>query len=240
MARNTRKRTAAAVDAEAATSAPESQPPAAPPQQASPASPAETVDDAQAETALATRPSKKARLSTKEQIAMLARELEETRASLKVAEESVRKYRKYKSMYVKEKTLQDARLIPRPDGERGKKGWTLRKALQLEGNTDMYLTILASVREAITAAGLDWKKTFHRQEASRLTDCYRMVKEQNPYLKRFEGDWPARELVISCMQNKRKTRNRRKKAGTSGDNDSASNIIDNNEDENDDEEDEDD
>lgn len=95
--------------------------------------------------------------------------------TLKVAEESVRKYRKYKSMYVKGKTQENTQLIPRPDGERGKKGWTLRKALQLEGNPDLYLTILATVREAITAAGLDWKKTFHRQEASRLTDCYRLV-----------------------------------------------------------------
>lgn len=78
-------------------------------------------------------------------------------------------------MYTKEKTQQATQLIPRPGGERGKKGWTIRKALQLEGNTDLYLTILASVREAITASGLDWKKTFHRQDVSRLTDCYRIV-----------------------------------------------------------------
>ncbi|KIO21591.1 hypothetical protein M407DRAFT_125472 [Tulasnella calospora MUT 4182] len=144
-------------------------------------------------------------------------------------------------MYVKEKTQQNTELIPRPDGERGKKGWTLRKALQLDGNTDLYLTILASVREAITAAGLDWTKTFHRQEPSRLTDCYRLIKDQNQYLKRFEGDWPARELVISAMQNKRKTRNRRKKAGGSGlpGDESMRNNVNNEDLDDDDEEDED-
>lgn len=172
MARNTRKRTAAAVDAEAAISAPESQPPAAPPQQASPAPPAETVDDAQAEPALATRPSKKARLSTKEQIAMLARELEETRgmsllcifvsfylgtkfgltpthlypSSLPQSCRGVHPQVPQVQVYVCQGEDPARRPTYPSSGWRAwQERWTLRKALQLEGNTDMYLTILASV-----------------------------------------------------------------------------------------------
>ncbi|KIO17431.1 hypothetical protein M407DRAFT_12347 [Tulasnella calospora MUT 4182] len=84
MAPKTRKRTAvaAAIDTEAATvtttaiTAPTSPPPDSPTQQAPPA---ETTDAAQAEPEPATRPNKKVRLSAKEQMAMLARELEETR-----------------------------------------------------------------------------------------------------------------------------------------------------------------
>ncbi|KAG8939951.1 hypothetical protein FRC04_005790 [Tulasnella sp. 424] len=216
MTRNTRKRTAAALNTDPPPAPAASPPPPSPAptsRQASPAGPVTASDDHQSEPATERRPTKKARLSMKEQMALLVRELEEIRGSLQVAEESVRKYRKYKSMYVKEKITQTTHLIPHPEGERGRKGWTIRKALQLEGNTDLYLTILASVREVITAAGLDWNRTFHRQESAHLADCFHLIKEQNSYLKKFKGDWPACELVISCMQNKRKTRNRKRNSG---------------------------
>ncbi|KAG8967511.1 hypothetical protein FRC05_002023 [Tulasnella sp. 425] len=202
-------------------------PPTASPNPPLPSSPEATDDDKNEPTPLETRPRKKRRLlSRREQIALLTKEIEELKASLLVAEESVRKYRKYKSLYLKAKAQQTAELIPRPEGERGKKGWTLRKALQLEGKSELYLNLLASVREAITGAGLDWEKTFHKQNSARLTDCYRIIKQNNPYLERFEGDWPARELVISCMQNKRKTRNRKSKPNaTSGQEQGVANAV---------------
>ncbi|KAG9042963.1 hypothetical protein FS837_010193 [Tulasnella sp. UAMH 9824] len=171
-------------------------------------------------------PRKKPRLLTEEEmVALLSEELQELKASLLKAEKLARKYRKYESLYLELKNGQPVQLIPRPEGERGKNGWSLRKALQLEGKPDLYLSILASVRQAITAAGLDWEKTFHKQTSVRVAECFRIIKKNNPYLERFEGNWPARELVISCMQNKRKKRNRKVDEKTSNRSDQTISYV---------------
>lgn len=38
------------------------------------------------------------------------------------------------------------------------------------------------------------------------------LKKLHPYLERFQGDWPAKEMVISALQNRRKTMNAKAKA----------------------------
>ncbi|KAG8901565.1 hypothetical protein FRC01_009810 [Tulasnella sp. 417] len=167
-------------------------------------------DEGNKSTASSIPSRKKPRLLNEEEIVvLLSAELQDLKASLLRAEELARKYQKYEFLYLKAMDQKPAKLIPRPEGERGKNGWTLLKALQLESKPDLYLSILASVRQAITSAGLDWEKTFHKQNSVRVAECFRIIKENNPYLEQFEDDWPARELVVSCMQNKRKTRNRK-------------------------------
>ncbi|KAG8902418.1 hypothetical protein FRC00_008569 [Tulasnella sp. 408] len=44
-----------------------------------------------------------------------------------------------------------------------------------------------------------------------------LVKRQHPYLERFLGDWPAKEMVISALQNRRKALSAKAKAKVSTD-----------------------
>ncbi|KAG8898115.1 hypothetical protein FRC00_003281 [Tulasnella sp. 408] len=165
-----RKRKAAALDSPAAT--PNKPPPIPRPTTSSlegrQADKAELIESSKP-------PVKKPRLlSEEEMVVLLSEELQELKASLRKAEKLARKYRKYEALYLEQKNQQLVQLIPRPEGERGKNGWSLRKALQLEGQPDLYLSILASVRQAITTAGLDWEKTFHKQSSVRVTECFRI------------------------------------------------------------------
>ncbi|KAG8991599.1 hypothetical protein FRB90_001284 [Tulasnella sp. 427] len=134
-------------------------------------------------------------------------------AAYAALQKEVRTLKKYKVMWAKqqmEKTnlpqdeVSDGS-IPRPPGERGKNGWNMQTALQLEADGDTYNAILATTRDAVRQAGLDWHFKFDEQEPARLGAAYSQVKRSHPYLKRFKNDWACRELVLAALQNRRKT-----------------------------------
>lgn len=51
------------------------------------------------------------------------------------------------------------------------------------------------------------------------------VKRQHPYLDRFLGDWPAKEMVISALQNRRKSLSAKAKAKVSADPQTQANFM---------------
>ncbi|KAG9018654.1 hypothetical protein FRB90_011007 [Tulasnella sp. 427] len=140
-------------------------------------------------------------------------ELEE---KLKQAKSNLRVLKKYKVMWVTEYLKRPGSasnagaasgattLIPRPLGEKGKNGWNLQDAMGLNDDDSLYAEILRTCRHTINRAGLDWHSTYLEQEPGRLAACFQELKKQHPYLDRFQGDWPAKEMVISALQNRRK------------------------------------
>ncbi|KAG8921033.1 hypothetical protein FRC01_000473 [Tulasnella sp. 417] len=126
-------------------------------------------------------------------------------------EEENRRLKKYRARWVRDHSEKQATgsedaedPIPRPPGERGKNGWNMQDALQLEDDGDTYNEILATTRNAIREVGLDCKLRFDDQDTARLTNCYLQMKNKHPYLSRFKHNWACRELVIGALQNRRK------------------------------------
>ncbi|KIO18458.1 hypothetical protein M407DRAFT_225582 [Tulasnella calospora MUT 4182] len=135
-------------------------------------------------------------------------------ATIDSLRKELRAMKKFKVMWAKQQQEQNALpneggpsvpegSIPRPPGERGKNGWNMQTALQLEADGDTYNLILATARDAVRETGLDWKKKFDEQDP---------MKHVQPYLRRFKGDWACRELVISTLQNRQKVEHARIKA----------------------------
>lgn len=80
-----------------------------------------------------------------------------------------------------------------------------------------------TTRNAVTASGLNWRLKFDEQDTGRLYACYGEVcsrrsysmtvaniyfdkmKRAHPHLKQFRNDWACRELVLGCLQNRRKS-----------------------------------
>ncbi|KIO25443.1 hypothetical protein M407DRAFT_25241 [Tulasnella calospora MUT 4182] len=136
----------------------------------------------------------------------------------------IRTLKKYKVMWVKEyskKAKVDSQpgdsLILRPPGEKGKNGWNLQDAMGLKEDDALYNEILRSARHCISRSGIDWEATYSEQEPGRLAACFKELKRQHPYLERFQGDWPAKEMVISALQNRRKALSAKAKAKASVD-----------------------
>ncbi|KAG8900428.1 hypothetical protein FRC00_012971 [Tulasnella sp. 408] len=148
---------------------------------------------------------------------------EDPAATIESLKKKLRVMTKYKVMWSKQQQDQNALpgeggssapegSIPRPPGERGKNGWNLQTALQLEADGDKYNLVLAATRDAIKETGLDWRKKFDEQDPIRVGTCYSQMKHVQPYLKKFKADWACRELVISALQNKRKVEHARIKS----------------------------
>ncbi|KIO29665.1 hypothetical protein M407DRAFT_242532 [Tulasnella calospora MUT 4182] len=81
----------------------------------------------------------------------------------------------------------------------------------------LYNEILRAARHCISRSGLDWEATYSEQEPGRLAACFKELKRQHPYLERFQGDWPAKEMVIIALQNRRKALSAKAKAKVSTD-----------------------
>ncbi|KAG9043166.1 hypothetical protein FS837_009936 [Tulasnella sp. UAMH 9824] len=160
----------------------------------------------------------------REQNAALAKANAELEAKVKQLSSDLRITKKYKVMWVKEYskkaksgTAPPDSLIPRPPGEKGKNGWNLQDAMGLKDDDPLYNEILRTARHCISRSGLDWEATYSEQDPGRLAACFKEVKRQHPYLERFLGDWPAKEMVISALQNRRKALSAKAKAKVSTD-----------------------
>ncbi|KAG8979303.1 hypothetical protein FRB90_008111 [Tulasnella sp. 427] len=103
-------------------------------------------------------------------------------------------------------------LIARPPGEKGKNGLNLQEAMGLKDNDTLCSEILRTARHSISRSGLDWEATYSEQEPGRLAACFKELKKHHPYLERFQGDWPAKEMVISALQNRQKALQAKSKA----------------------------
>ncbi|KIO24549.1 hypothetical protein M407DRAFT_26066 [Tulasnella calospora MUT 4182] len=147
------------------------------------------------------------------------KELEELKAENKRLQADLRTAKKFKVLYAKEVSLKGkvdlpitGNLIPRPPGEKGKNGWNLQEVLGLKDDFALYNELLRTVRCAISRSGLDWEATYSEQDPARLGACFKEIKKAHSFLERFVGDWPAKEMVINTLQNRRKTLNAKARA----------------------------
>lgn len=161
----------------------------------------------------------------REENAALSKANEELEAKLKQMTGDLRTLKKFKVLWIKEYAkksqpnvpVPSTSLIPRPPGEKGKNGWNLQEALGLKDNEALYSEMLRYVRHCISRSGLDWESTYSEQEPARLAACFKELKKEHPYLERFQGDWPGKEMVISALQNRRKVLNAKAKAKIASD-----------------------
>ncbi|KAG8930579.1 hypothetical protein FRC01_002577 [Tulasnella sp. 417] len=161
----------------------------------------------------------------REENAELIKANAELEAKLKQMTTDMRTLKKFKVLWLKDHEKksqtnipgQSGSLIPRPPGEKGKNGWNLQDAIGLKDDNSLYSDILQSTRHCISRSGLDWEATYSEQEPARLAACFKELKKLRPYLERFQGDWPAKEFVISALQNRRKVLNAKAKANLASD-----------------------
>ncbi|KDQ52463.1 hypothetical protein JAAARDRAFT_40311 [Jaapia argillacea MUCL 33604] len=152
----------------------------------------------------------------------LKRQLDEAQALKTRAEEAKaqaeRRLRKFRKAS-KKQTVEKAK-VPRPKGSAGRKakGFSLKVAMGLEKDGVTYSSILRSVRDLVTAAGLDCMEDFRNQPPAKLGEIYRVARERQKHLKNFTNNWPTAEIARQFLANRRKAEvNRRKALAEAGD-----------------------
>jgi hypothetical protein len=71
----------------------------------------------------------------------------DTAAVLEEKDTQVKRMKKYKAHYLKTKVAVTGTMIPRPPGERGKKGWKLIAHMRLQDNKPLYNEIMVSASD---------------------------------------------------------------------------------------------
>ncbi|KAJ7733467.1 hypothetical protein B0H16DRAFT_1468060 [Mycena metata] len=105
--------------------------------------------------------------------------------------ESLRKSAKKKSL----------KLIPRPAGQSGRaNGYELIKEMRLTHNKPQYHRLSRIVR-SYTLRYLNGHKTILKQKVARVDKVIELLMEKYPYLARFDGGWPIRDLMKKVLQN---------------------------------------
>ncbi|KAH9911171.1 uncharacterized protein BXZ73DRAFT_108185 [Epithele typhae] len=95
------------------------------------------------------------------------------------------------------------RLIPKPKGTVGK-DLRLQHEMGLNRNKPLYSQCLASVRDASKSVRLDILKGIRSQDRKKMGDLYDLARHDQPYLKRFQGDWAITQILIQYLSNRRK------------------------------------
>ncbi|KAJ6455622.1 hypothetical protein C8R47DRAFT_1328869 [Mycena vitilis] len=131
----------------------------------------------------------KPKVSLAEQVLKLQRELNESKkqnAKLKASTERDRQRRK---------------LIERPVGQAGRsKGYNIRWAMGLKDDKERYLRLSRIIR-SYCSKYLNGHKTLRKQDSTRVDKVIRLLMKQCKFLRRFQGGWPARDLMQKILQN---------------------------------------
>ncbi|KAJ6451863.1 hypothetical protein C8R47DRAFT_1329604 [Mycena vitilis] len=131
----------------------------------------------------------KPKVSLAEQVLKLQRELNESKkqnAKLKASTERDRQRRK---------------LIERPVGQAGRsKGYNIQRAMGLKDDKERYLRLSRIIR-SYCSKYLNGHKTLRKQDSTRVDKVIRLIMKQCKYLRRFQGGWPARDLMQKILQN---------------------------------------
>ncbi|KAJ7776210.1 hypothetical protein B0H16DRAFT_1449650 [Mycena metata] len=108
--------------------------------------------------------------------------------------ESLRKSAKKKSL----------KLIPRPAGQSGRaNGYELIKEMRLTHNKPQYHRLSRIVR-SYTLRYLNGHKTILKQKVARVDKVIELLMEKYPYLARFDGGWPIRDLCHAASRIRRR------------------------------------
>ncbi|KAJ7017036.1 hypothetical protein C8F04DRAFT_1267404 [Mycena alexandri] len=106
---------------------------------------------------------------------------------------------------VKRKPL---RKIPRPDGQAGRSsGYNLQTEMGLADNGDRYHRLFRMVKDH-THQFLAVKDTISKQSKVQVDAALAQIAKAAPYFARFEGYWPARDMITSYLLNMQTRRNK--------------------------------
>ncbi|KAJ6521517.1 hypothetical protein B0H19DRAFT_1244590 [Mycena capillaripes] len=116
------------------------------------------------------------------------------------------------------------KLIPRPKGQAGRSsGYNLKEKMGLEEDGDRYDRLYRIVKDHVhqyLAVG----KTISGQDKNRLESTLALLAKTAPFFARFEGFWPAHDMIAGYLLNAQ-TRRRRdlllEKQAEAGNSDSA-------------------
>ncbi|THU91456.1 hypothetical protein K435DRAFT_801218 [Dendrothele bispora CBS 962.96] len=78
--------------------------------------------------------------------------------------------------------------IPKPKGQAGKD-----------------FSLARSAREVVSEAHLDWQKPWADIPPADKAMAFSVLRERDPFLKRFENDWASEAMIRQYLKNKRKT-----------------------------------
>ncbi|THU93067.1 hypothetical protein K435DRAFT_800029 [Dendrothele bispora CBS 962.96] len=97
--------------------------------------------------------------------------------------------------------------IPKPKGQAGKDFSLAVKMGLAKGNGGRlrYNALLRSAREVVSEAHLDWQKPWADIPPADKAMAFSVLRERDPFLKRFENDWASEAMIRQYLKNKRKT-----------------------------------
>ncbi|KAI6014250.1 hypothetical protein PISMIDRAFT_17666 [Pisolithus microcarpus 441] len=88
----------------------------------------------------------------------------------------------------------------------------LQKAMHLEDNKDLYLSILQTIWDLMTQVNLDIKKDYCLQPHEKIGKLFCV-----PHLAKFENDWATAEILKQFLHNKCKPKKRARESSSPGD-----------------------
>ncbi|KAJ7688853.1 hypothetical protein B0H17DRAFT_1135391 [Mycena rosella] len=132
-------------------------------------------------------------------------ELRKLRAELKLKDKTIASLQKDRSHAKKNK------LIPKPTGQSGrsseKGGYNLQIEMGLEEDDAHYNRLGRMIKRNIQVH-LSISKPFSEQEKGKVARLIALTQKEIPFLRKFEGGWPIRDIVRTYLSNEQ-TRRRR-------------------------------
>ncbi|KAI6023242.1 hypothetical protein PISMIDRAFT_16427 [Pisolithus microcarpus 441] len=87
----------------------------------------------------------------------------------------------------------------------------VQKAMHLEDDKDLYLSILQTIRDLTTQVNLDIKKDYHSQPHEKIGKLFHV-----PHLAKFENDWATAEILKQFLHNKCKPKKHARESSSPG------------------------
>ncbi|KAJ6578575.1 hypothetical protein B0H19DRAFT_580895 [Mycena capillaripes] len=91
------------------------------------------------------------------------------------------------------------KLIPRPEGQAGR-AYNVQKKMGLQKDKDRFCR-LSRILRSYTFKYLDPHKTIRKQEPARVEKLLKLIMKQFKLFSRFQGGWPAYDLIKKVLQN---------------------------------------
>ncbi|KAJ7152445.1 hypothetical protein C8R46DRAFT_1357483 [Mycena filopes] len=100
------------------------------------------------------------------------------------------------------------KLIPRPEGQAGRSsGYNTRDEMYLEDDADHYNRLFRIVRDHVNQY-LNVGLTISKQDKIKVEQTILKITKAAPYFAKFQGSWPAYDMIGGYLRNLRTRRNR--------------------------------
>ncbi|KAJ7148586.1 hypothetical protein C8R46DRAFT_1127649 [Mycena filopes] len=99
------------------------------------------------------------------------------------------------------------KLIPRPEGQAGRSsGYNTRDEMYLEDDADHYNRLFRIVRDHVNQY-LNVGLTISKQDKIKVEQTILKITKAAPYFAKFQGSWPAYDMISGYLRNLRTRRN---------------------------------